>query len=129
MRILRVIICIGKWADDEQRDPEAQAKLINIGRSHVIIEPAILVPRDENDRTVPCWRFHQSIEKLHRPVLSCTYGIGGMLIKSVRGNQPAKVGECVVLYIVQKILGPGIGIGELVILLIGLQGIKDGSLG
>src|SRR5215472_15428495 len=97
MRILRVIIGIGEWTDDEQRDPEAQAKLINSGWGHVIIEPAILVPRDENDRTAPCRGAHEGIEEPHRPVLPCTYGVGGMLVKRVRGDQPAKVGEGVVL--------------------------------
>ena len=57
-------------ADHEEGNAEAEPHPVDVRRRNVIVEPAVVVPRDEDRRVLPHLRPHDRVDDLGAPVLT-----------------------------------------------------------
>src|SRR4051794_21728023 len=58
------------WADDHERDADPEPVAVHLWRRDVVVEAAVVVPREEDRRRVPLGRAHDRVDHLRRPVLA-----------------------------------------------------------
>jgi hypothetical protein len=66
-------------ADHEQRDPDPETEVVDLRRRHVVVEPAVVVPGDEDRGGVPLRALHDRVHDLGGPVLPVTHAVLGVL--------------------------------------------------
>ena len=75
-------------ADREQRDPEPEPEVVDLRRRHVVVEAAVVVPRDEDRGVLPELAPHHRVHDLGRPVLAVAEAPLGVLAQLVARGDP-----------------------------------------
>jgi imidazolonepropionase-like amidohydrolase len=65
--------------NNEKRHPRTEPEVVDDRRGHVVIEPAEVIPRQEDHRRVPVGPQHQGVELFNRPVFPQAHARGRML--------------------------------------------------
>src|SRR6266542_1032305 len=90
--------------DHQQRHPDAQAELVDLRRRHVVVEPAPVVPRQEDRRVLPHGAAHDGVDDLGGPVLSPAEVVFGVLGQGDLGRDPRDRGEPARLHVAHEIV-------------------------
>src|SRR5918994_7481860 len=65
--------------DHEQRHADPKPEVVDLRWRDVVVEPAVVVPGDEDGRVLPVWALYDGVHDPRRPVLAVTHAVLGVL--------------------------------------------------
>src|ERR687892_1263990 len=65
--------------DDEQRHADPEPEVVALGWRDVVVDPAVVVPGDEDGGVLPVWALHDGVHDPRRPVLAVAHAVLGVL--------------------------------------------------
>src|SRR4051812_6237168 len=90
--------------DQQERNAEPEAEPVHLRRRNVIVEPAVVVPRDEDGGALPHRGVHDRVDHLRRPVLAVAEAVFGVFGNLVARRDPGDRSEAPVLDVADEVV-------------------------